>query len=436
MNKPVRGRGVHDTDTSHDATYDLTRRVLLVSPYNAIPRPWYGVAYEFLNVIAGIEAATIVAPAATPHFEGTLKAVAPELSVVRHKAMTLVHRATGRASVAQMQVTQLDADYDLCFYMCQFPHELPEIGRVRHWRQRSGRACAFLLETWSHVLAKCRNDLQILDQFDHVFVFNAESIPLLRQYTSTPISFLPTGADCLIPDSRHPPERSIDVLSIGRRTAEMHACLLDCADRHGLFYVYDAFTNMSVRDWASARRMNAEQIRRAKYFMVWNPTALQSRGIAALANQNAISTRYFEGAAGGAVLLGSRPNVAEFDRLFDWPDAVVDLPTAPEEVWAVIAGLNADPARRARIGLTNRAQSLRRHDWAYRWATVLKTLGLARTKAHDMRIATLLRRAAAEEMREDMRGQQRLPAREAAGPETAALDRACGENRLPVGVSK
>jgi len=420
MNKPVRDRGVYDDATLHD----LTRRVLLVSPYNAIPRPWYGIAYEFLNVIAGIEAATIVAPAAAPHFEGVLKAVAPELTAVRHKAMTLVHRATGRASVAQMRATRLDADYDLCFYMCQFPHELPEIGRVRHWRRHSGRACAFILETWSHQLAKCRSDLQVLDQFDHVFVLNAESIPHLKKYTSTPISFLPTGADCLmLPDCKRPPERSIDVLSIGRRTLEMHASLLDRADRHGLFYVYDAFSNMTVRDWASARRMNAELVRRAKYFTVWDPVALRSRKDQALAAQSAISARYFEGAAGGAVLLGSRPNVPEFDQLFDWPDAVVDLPTDRAAMWAVLSELNADPARRARISMTNRTQCLRRHDWAYRWATVLKTLGLARTKAHDARIATLLRRAATEEMREDMR----IPVREAAGLEIAALDIACVE---------
>src|SRR5687767_47685 len=47
----------------------LHRKVLLISNYNAVRRPWNGVAYEFFNVVAGLENAAIVAPAAAAGLE-------------------------------------------------------------------------------------------------------------------------------------------------------------------------------------------------------------------------------------------------------------------------------------------------------------------------------------------------------------------------------
>ena len=40
------------------------RNILLVSNYNAVPRPWNGVSFEFFDVISRIETARIVAPPA------------------------------------------------------------------------------------------------------------------------------------------------------------------------------------------------------------------------------------------------------------------------------------------------------------------------------------------------------------------------------------
>ena len=57
----------------------------------------------------------------------------------------------------------------------------------------------------------------------------------------------------------------------------MHAGLSAFAERHGLFYVHDIWSDMSVRDWAAARRMNAEFVRRAKYFIVQDAVTLRAR---------------------------------------------------------------------------------------------------------------------------------------------------------------
>ena len=373
------------------------RNVLLISNYNTVRRPYNGVAFEFVQSIATLENATVVAPEGRRYAKSLFADVAREYASVQTEMLSVLRQRVGLTSVARTRRTAPEGEFDLCFYMCQFPRDLPEIDRVARWRERSGKACAFILETWPHTMSKFRADLRILDRFDHVFVLNSRSIEALQRYTSTPVSFLPTGTDCMPcgPDLQPAPERCIDFLSLGRRERSTHRLLCDYASRNGKFYYYDAWANMTARDWAQARRMSAELIRRAKYYVAWDPASIIALKRKAIGPDTVLSTRFFEGAAGGAVLVGTRPAVADFDTLFDWPDAVVELPNEESAVIRTLCDLDADPERTATISLNNRVQSLRRHDWAYRWAAILETMGLERTAALDARI-NLLRSLADE----------------------------------------
>ena len=173
-------------------------RALLVANYNAVRRPYNGVVFEFLQTIAAVENATIVAPEARRYAEWFFADVAKEYASVHNEMLSVLRQAIGLPSVARTRRSAPAGDFDICFYMCQFPRDLAEIERVANWRERSTKACAFILETWPHTMPKFKADLRILDRFDHVFVLNSRSIEALRQYTSTPISFLPTGTDCLV----------------------------------------------------------------------------------------------------------------------------------------------------------------------------------------------------------------------------------------------
>ena len=159
------------------------------------------------------------------------------------------------------------------------------------------------------------------------------------------------------------------------------------AEEQGLFYFYDVWKGLRADDWAAVRLRNAELIRRARHYLVWEPDAWHQPWRDGTGRDVALSTRYFEGAAGGAVLLGSAPkHCPEFDEAFDWPDAVVELGDDPA---GVLAALAADPMRVLRIRTQNVVASLRRHDWAHRWAEVLDVLGEPLTLAHRARLARL-----------------------------------------------
>ena len=89
-----------------------------------------------------------------------------------------------------------------------------------------------------------------------------------------------------------------------------------------------------------------------------------------------LGLRFFEGAAGGAIMLGIPPNGAAFQGNFDWPDAVIHTPGDGSQIAALIADLDGQPDRLNRVRRDNVVNSLRRHDWIYRWRRILETFGL------------------------------------------------------------
>ena len=75
-------------------------------------------------------------------------------------------------------------------------------------------------------------------------------------------------------------------------------------------------------------------------------------------------------------MIGERPQNDEFERLFDWPEAVTQLPFGSRDIDAVIKHLDRDRDRQQVTRRTGVAQALKRHDWVYRWETILQHVGL------------------------------------------------------------
>jgi hypothetical protein len=368
------------------------RSVLLSSNYNAWPEPFNGQAYAFLNVIDQVEDADIVTPRAPAHADG--RGVNPSVGYLwnelRHRLTSQAWRRLGQPGLSNAQPVHIARDYDVFLYVCQFPLELTALRRMHGWRERCEKAYVYLLEGWPERFPAQAQELRMLDQFDHVFVLNAESIPALRQYTSTPISFLPSACDtelaCPYPGM---PQRGIDVLSLGRRIPELHTRLAALAAQDGnFFYVHDVLKAGAVTDWAEHRGQSAAMIKRAKYFIAYDFT-VDTTGIFKGVRKNALATRYFEGTAGGSIVLGSRQQCLEFADHFDWDDAVIELPPGTPDIGAFLADLNSQPERIERARTTNVSQALRRHDWAHRWGQLLDIVGLPRSARLQQRIERL-----------------------------------------------
>lgn len=102
------------------------------------------------------------------------------------------------------------------------------------------------------------------------------------------------------------PQRSIDVLYFGRWTEADHAWLIHLSRQEGFFCHFYVWTGLRATDCRAVRQRNAAMLRRARYVLVWAPAAWHQKWRVGIGQDHALSTRYREGAAAGAVLLGSR----------------------------------------------------------------------------------------------------------------------------------
>jgi hypothetical protein len=239
---------------------------------------------------------------------------------------------------------------------------------------------------WTPQLPASRPYLHLLKDFDHVFLFNAASIPAVSNVVQRPCHFLGTATDA-ISFCPYPllPERTIDFYNIGRGSPTVHSQLLELAERDEIFYVHNT-VNHEVANYRSHRKLLASFMKRSRYFPTYR---INENRKALTGGEEALATRYFEGAAGGAVMIGSHPECPEYHECFDWPDATIPVPWEPDDMRSVLAELDAQPERIARARRNNVINSLRRHDWVHRWAQVLNTVGLAPARGMPARLSRL-----------------------------------------------
>jgi hypothetical protein len=357
----------------------LGLRVIVASNYNGRKTLSNVLPFEFANVIARMEGRQVLAPERIP------RPILFDLSV---DVVSKARHSLGLGRSTHLEPVTIEEDCDLFFYICMNASHLADLKAFRRWRERSRKAAVFLFETWSSQAHYNRAELRLLDDFDHVFLFNKASIPNIQAYTRAPCTFLPAGADALLatPFLDNPP-RAIDVYSMGRRSEPTHRQLLEIAKRGEIFYVFDAGSGLEVKDFWQARFLTLNYIKRCRYFVAYDlkvgPKALESAG------EGALPARVFEGAAGGAVMIGTKPTCSEFDELFNWPDALIEVPAEPDDIGKILAELDRDPERLASASFRGATETLRRHDWSYRWRDILEKLGFEPTEGVEARIAEL-----------------------------------------------
>jgi hypothetical protein len=337
-------------------------RVLIFSLRNIFPRALFRCPhYEFEDIIREIDSAVLLAPEVDP-------------SSTRY---TFAERLAYHAPVALnpgIQRIPAKTHYDIFFMICGFPQELLIFNAISNVRDICRISVCLVDELWLKQMVKLRFFLRILAKFDVVLLYYSQSVKPLSEQIGRRCVFLPPGVDAILfCPQPNPPKRVIDVCSMGRRSEITHQRLLRMVRESGLFYLHDSIAGHEAINSKEHRALLANVAKRSRYFIV-NPGLIDlpdRRG-----NQIEIGNRYFEAAASGAIMIGERPKNEEFERLFDWPDAVTQLPYDSCDIDMVIKDLDGDPERQDRTRRTSVVQALMRHDWVYRWEAVLKIAGL------------------------------------------------------------
>jgi glycosyl transferase family 1 len=355
-------------------------RILLLSMRQVANLVGYCALYEFEDVVADLMGAEIAGPTSLDSLEFSRRV---------YKLVRYLSRSARVAGLLRPRMGELalSGDCDLFFPVFNHAHELFALHAFRGWRDRSRFAACYIGEAWDHQLPVYL--LELLKDFDHVFVGVKSSADAVARICGRPCTFLPMGVDAL-EFCPHPaaPARLIDVCGIGRRSPVTHEALLDFARRTGRFYYYDTLQSMPrgklakqltfrVSNAREHRMLLANILKRSRYFIA-NRAWVDAPGVTR--GRDEIAARFYEGAAGGAILLGEPPDNEDFRTQFGWTDSVIRMPFDAPHVAEVIAELDADPARSARIRQDNVVNALLRHDWVYRLRQVLEVAGLAPSK--------------------------------------------------------
>ena len=88
-------------------------------------------------------------------------------------------------------------------------------------------------------------------------------------------------------------------------------------------------------------------------------------------------------------MIGEAPRGDEFNRQFDWPDAVIHVPFDAPDIGRILSDLDDDPERLRAIRRNNAGEAARRHDWLHRIQVVFDVLGLTPTEAMRARAQQL-----------------------------------------------
>ena len=337
-------------------------RVLIFSLRNIFGKALFRCPhFEFEDIICEIDSAELLAPEVNTSNmrSGFSTRLAYHTSVMLNPGIRRIQPTT---------------HYDIFFTICGYPQDLIMVNAVTNLMGMCKTSVCLLDELWATQISKHRHFLHVLSKFDVVMLYYTQTLKPLSQVIGRKCVFLPPGLDAILfcPHPM-PPKRFIDVYSIGRRSEITHQKLLRMARESGLFYLYDSIGGSQAINSREHRALFANAAKRSRYFIV-NPGKIDEPDLRG--NQMETSNRYFEGTGSGAIMVGERPKNEEFERLFDWPDAVTHLPYGSCDIDMVIQDLDRDAERQDRIRRTGIVQALTRHDWVYRWETILKIVGL------------------------------------------------------------
>src|SRR5208283_2455786 len=338
-------------------------RILLFSQRNIFePLVWRCHFQEFERIIQEVDSVELVAPGAKTWYPNG-KRVALRLGEFVNIPLN-----PGVSSF------NLGRDYDMFFTVCFGASDLLHLKALKGWRDRCKTSVCWITEFYVKDIPVYKSCMGVLAQFDYViFMFSANE-PFKSRIKGQG-QFLPAGIDtlrfCPYP---HPPTRCIDVLSIGRRAQVVHEALMQMAQEDRKFYVYDTINALRAYDLNEHRSMIANMAKRSRYFIV-SPGKFdkpeETGGV------SEFGFRYFEAAAPGAIMIGLRPaNNKEFEKIFNWEDAVIEVPFTSDAIVGTIRELDKQPDRQMKISQTNVLQCLLHHDWVYRWEAILQMVGM------------------------------------------------------------
>lgn len=358
---------------------------LLLSMREASNLVAYSHLYEFEDVVSELLSADIIKLTNHDELDFYRKFYkAAKLTIHSRPATNLLTEKVIKKSLKQ----PLKKDYDLLIAPFNTPYELFMLLSLGNWRDKCKKAACYIIEFWQHDLLECKYLLDFLKDFDHIFLGTRQCVKEVSEMTGKPCTYLPISVDTVRFCPHLPRQKStIEYCNLGRRSPQIHQGLMTLAEQNKSFYYYDTISisnvansskqqTFSVKNPREHRCLLANLLKRSRYFIANRARANEFKKEQ---SKDELSSRFFEGAASGTIMLGEPPETTDFQANFGWEDAVIRVPFDCSDIASVITKLDKQPERLQHIRENNVVNSLRRHDSVYRLKEILNKSGLEAT---------------------------------------------------------
>ncbi|WP_181815681.1 glycosyltransferase [Alteripontixanthobacter maritimus] len=207
---------------------------------------------------------------------------------------------------------------------------------------------------------------KLLSRVDEIFTPMRSLIAEQADLLGTKVSYMPIGVDTRLFGSDVPMKsRPIDVNGYGRQPPELSAELAQYhnIEKRGFFHHTNHMTIGALTDWVAHRAHFASLLRYSKIALAYAPEAYDPHNRFTC---SFVGQRWYESMAAGCVIAGQRPSAPETSDLFDWPDALLELPDEAPEARAFLTDLASQSDHLQEIGSRNARETAERHDWRIR----------------------------------------------------------------------
>ena len=344
-------------------------RVLIPTSRDIYRTVSYGMVIDFEDTVARASDVDVVP---VPRRSRRARAKA----LLRARPEALLSTGVDASGTPQRAVRPPRSSYDMCLLVAMGVDWLPGLLYLRDLRRSCTCVAVYLFDSWLSDLGRLSKLRSVLSLVDHLFVSFRHTLEPYAERLPCRVHYLPQAID---PGWFHPhrDDRSIDILSVGRRHPEAHRYLIDISRRRDLFYYYTTHVGPgSGPPQAIDLHENQELLGRlcqsARVHVAWR---VDRTNVARVAEGAAITARWFESAASGAAVIGSAPRTDEFGSVFPYPGFVRELdPAAEDATEAVLDEALADPHTEERREL---AEHVRRvHTWDVRWRQIVEACGI------------------------------------------------------------
>lgn len=361
---------LRSSSSTLDPAYDAATRVCMLSlrGINGLNRQaaWCS-NYEFEDVVCSVDDVDLLSPRSAWAYSQRIRLIKGLLS--RGISSRLARVNPG------IETLHLQRDYDLFVFICMTPQDLLYLNALKGWQERCRVKLCLMVELWNSWIPKYEHQLGLLKDFDHVNLCFGSSVPALERFLGQSCHHVPLGADVArFTPYPNPPQRCIDIYSMGRRIPATHEAMMRMAGTREIFYIYDTIPSDFIRPAHPPhhRDLVANLAKRSRFFVSYPALT----GSDASQGQSEVGARFFEGAAAGAAMIGQAPSNPAFEKDFGWPDAVIPVGTTEDEVREATASFKRNPEKWFALSRKNAIEALRRFDWSHRWKEMLRIAGI------------------------------------------------------------